>query len=403
MRNHDETRRERGVALVVAMMVLLGISLLALILMFNVNIDRKIAGHSMRSQQALNLAEAGVNEACSRLANDVTLADSRAVARIFLANPGSVPVLGTDSVGYATSQPNGAWLQYSTATNGSDALTIQYRTDAARTTVYKYDDLHVPKVNTVSGMPIYRITSTGRVGSAKSRVVAEVIQKPTIANVQAAIMAGVPINFGGNCAVCGYNHRGDTPAGVRPPATCVPYHTSNNLPAAWSTSTITSGGSASTAGSPVSLSPGHAGLFFAGPWEPLSMSQADFWAWVGARHSTEPSPPVGIIYLDDNVTAQDAHGNFAYHGGDGRGFLYVDGDMTINGNFTYRGLIYIEGDLKINGTCWILGGLVVKGKTSVNIANGNMTILYSSDAITQNISQSGSQYIRLSWREVAPQ
>jgi hypothetical protein len=402
MRHGVESRAERGIALVVAMMVLLAIALLALMLMFNVNIERKIAGHSVRSQQALNVAEAGVSEVCSRLANDVTLADSRAVAQIFLVNAGSVPVLGTDSTGFATSQPVGGWLKYSTEAKGPDALTVQYRTDAARTVIYKYDDLHVPKVNTVSGMPIYRITSTGQVGTAKTRIVTEVIQKPTVAMVQAAIMAGVPINFGGNCAVCGMNHRADTPAGVRPPGGCTPYETSNHLPAAWSTSTITSGGSATTAGSPVSLSPGHTNQFFAGPWEPLSMTQPEFWSWVGTRHSSEPSPPNGIIYLDDNLTTQDAHGNFAYHGGNGHGFLYVDGDMTINGNFTYRGLIYIEGDLKINGTCWILGGLVVKGKTSVNIANGNLTILYSSDAITQNISQSGTQYVRLSWREVAP-
>jgi Tfp pilus assembly protein PilX len=374
-----------------------------MVLMFNVNIERRIAGNSMRSQQALNLAEAGVNEACARLANDVTLATSRSVAQIFLANAGSVPVLGTDSTGFATRQPGGAWLEYSTAVKSTDALTVEYKTNAAKTVVYKYDNLHNPKVNTVSGMPIYRITSTGRVGDAKTRVVTEVIQKPTIAMVQAALMAGVPINFGGNCAVCGMNHRADTPAGVRPPGGCTPYETaSGDLPAAWSTNTITAGGSATTAGSPMAHSPGHAGQFFAGPWEPLSMTQADYWSWVGAPHNSEPNPPNGIIYLDDNVTTQDAHGNFAYHGGDGHGYLYVDGDMTINGNFTYRGLIYIEGDLKINGTCWILGGLVVKGKTSVNIANGDLTILYSSDAITQNISQSGSQYVRLSWREIAP-
>ena len=79
--------------------------------------------------------------------------------------------------------------------------------------------------------------------------------------------------------------------------------------------------------------------------------------------------------------------------------LYVDGDLAVNGNFNYRGLIYVEGDLKINGTTWILGGLIVKGKTEVKIANGSCTVLYSADAIAQNIAKYGGQFVTLSWRE----
>ena len=111
-------------------------------------------------------------------------------------------------------------------------------------------------------------------------------------------------------------------------------------------------------------------------------------------------PPIGMIYLDNNATLMDRTGAFAYHGGDGEGYLYVDGDMTINGNFTYRGLIYIEGDLHINGTCWILGGLVCKGKADINLANGTLTVLYSGDAIQQALAKYGGQFVTLGWREL---
>lgn len=406
MRANPRIRSERGVALIMAMMVLLGLSLLSLVLMLTVAAERKISATSLRHQQALNIAEAGVNEALAQINNGLSPSTSnpRWVGQIFLANPGSVPVLGTDSVAAPTRQPAGSWLTYSTETKGPDALTIEYRTDAHKQVIYRYDQSANPAIQTASGVPIYKVTSTGRVGSAKARVVAEVIQKPTIATVQGAVMTGVPITFGGNCAVCGNNHSADTPVdGTHGQPGCSTYETNNgNLPAAWSTSTIQGQGSYSLSGvgnPPTSQSNPR---FFAGPWEPLSMTQADFWSWVGAPVRNEPNPPTGVIYLDNNATAQDAQGNFAYHGGDGHGLLYVDGKLTVNGNFTYRGLIYVEGDLQINGTCWILGALVVKGKTTINIANGNLTVLYSSDAITQNINSGGSSFVKISWREVTP-
>ncbi len=404
MRANPRIRSERGVALIMAMMVLLGLSLLSLVLMLTVAAERKISATALRHQQALNLAEAGVNEALSQINNGIspTTTNPRWVAQIFLALPGSVPVLGTDSVAAPTHQPVGSWLTYSTDTKGPDALTVEYRTDAHKQVIYRYDASQNPAIQTTFGQPIYRVTSTGRVGTAKARVVAEVIQKPTVATVDGAVMTGVPINFGGNAAVCGYNHRGDTPTGgTHGQPGCQSYETgTGNLAGAWTTDTCTAGGSSSVSGSPQMSF--HNPRFFYGPWEPLGMTPSDFWAWVGAPLRNEPSPPTGINYLDNNNTAQDASGQFAYHGGNGTGFLYVDGDLTINGNFTYKGLIYVEGDLKINGTCWILGALVVKGKTTINIANGNLTVLYSSDAITQNINSGGSSFVKISWREVTP-
>ena len=133
------------------------------------------------------------------------------------------------------------------------------------------------------------------------------------------------------------------------------------------------------------------------------MSQAEFYTWIGPPVSSEPSPPRGIIYLDDNATAQDGSGSFSYSGGNGEGLLYIDGDVHINGNFTFQGLIYIEGDLDINGTCWILGAVIVKGKTEIKIANGECTILYSEDAVKQNIAKHGGQLVTLSWRDLRVQ
>ncbi len=400
----DAVRNQRGVALVVALLVLLVLSLLAAVLMSSINVETKVSSHSVRESQALNTAEAGVAEAVAHIRNGDVLDNNnpRMVAQIFNVGAGSVPALGPDSIGMPTAQPVGAWLDYSRAEKAPDVLTVKYKTDPGQTVIYRYDETKNPPIQTVSGLRIFSITSVGRRGRDARRIDTDVIQKPFIANVKGALAAKVGIDFSGNSDVCGYNHSADTPAGTKGRPPCDTYETgAGDLPGSWSEGTISSSGSSTQNGSPVNNAQNQAG-FYAGPWEALGMTQAEFFSWVGPPVATEPATPQGIFYLDNNAVAGDVSGAWAYHGGNGEGMMYVDGDMTINGNFNYRGLLYIEGDLKINGTCWILGGIIVKGKTTIKIANGDCTVLYSSDAITQNISKYGGQFVTLSWRETTP-
>src|SRR5690349_845328 len=100
----------RGIALVISMLVLLVLSLIAVVLMTSLTTERKIGAHGVRESRALDVAEAGVAEACSRLrCQDIVLptTNPRAVAQVFNCAPGSVPVLGVDSTGYATAQAAG--------------------------------------------------------------------------------------------------------------------------------------------------------------------------------------------------------------------------------------------------------------------------------------------------------
>lgn len=395
---------ERGLALVVALLVLLVLSLLAALLMATVRVETKIAGHSMRSSEALSIAEAGIAEALTRVRTgeiDASGANPRMVAEIFNAAPGSVPAVGPDTTAIATGQPAGEWLPYSTPAKGPDVLMLQYKTDPAKTVVYRYDRSLTPPIQTASGLPILVINSTGRVGASRTSVEGEFIRKPYIANANAAITANVGIHFNGTAKVCGFNHRINTPtgtAGVHPGGPCAGWGTgTNNLPGAWSTGDVTSQGAAAQAGSPSSWQEYQTG-FYAGPWDVLGMTQAEFFSWIGAPVNGVPANLNGILYLDNNTVTQDRSGGpYGLNGGDGEGMLYIDGDAIINGNFTYRGLIYVEGDLQINGTCWILGGIIVKGISDIDVANGTATILYSKDAIEQNVSKHGGQFVRLSW------
>lgn len=401
-------KSERGIALVVAMLVLLVMSIVALVLMSSVVMNRGLTGNDQRMRKALNVAEAGVGEGMARikgLETGMLESNPNAVCQVFNVLAGNVPALGADSLGLATGQTAGSYLEYTSTSRSADALTIHWKKNPAGTAIMRYDAAHSPMINDVSGLPIYVIEATGRVGNARRKIVVETIQKPFAANCRAALAANVPIDFAGNAYTCGYNHSADTPyddgsngRGVLPgDAThCIDNEVSGPLPGAWSTGSIGGVGASAVSGSPSDIAQNQTG-FYAGPWEAFGMSQSEWWSWIGAPRTALTSYN-GIFYIDNNTTTQDQSASYALHSVNGEGLLYVDGGLHCNAGFHWKGLIYVEGDFDINGQAWILGGVIVRGQTLIR-ANGGMTILYSSDAISQTLAKYGGQFVTLSWRE----
>jgi Tfp pilus assembly protein PilX len=143
---------ERGIALVAALLVLLVLSVIAAALMLSLRVETNISGHDQRHSQALSFAEAGIAEATSRIRSG-EVPDSlnpRMATQIFLAKPGSVPSLGQDSTALGTAQPAGNWLSYTLAGRGDQVLTVTYKTDDARTQIYRYDLEKNPPIQTAA-------------------------------------------------------------------------------------------------------------------------------------------------------------------------------------------------------------------------------------------------------------
>src|SRR5437870_8346807 len=124
-------RDERGIALVIAMLALLVVTMIVIVLMSTLNVETKLTGYDLREAKARNNAEAGVAEAVARIKNgDIPdTGTPTSVAQIFATNPGQVPTVGTDTVAMATGQPSGQWLDYSSATKGQDVVTVNYKLD----------------------------------------------------------------------------------------------------------------------------------------------------------------------------------------------------------------------------------------------------------------------------------
>src|SRR6185503_19272949 len=214
MKAYLPERNERGIALVISMLILLVMTLLGLVLMAGASLNRGLAGNDQRMRQSLNIAEAGVGEAEARIGNQETLmdpTDPKDACQIFNTIAGSVPVVGVDTIALATGQPVGSYLNYTTPTRTPDVLTIGWKRNAAGTAVMRYDASKNPAIQTLTGTPIYTITSTGRVGSARRTIVAEVMAKPYTVLAKGAFTANIPVLDLGNAVICGYDHFLSTP------------------------------------------------------------------------------------------------------------------------------------------------------------------------------------------------
>jgi type IV pilus assembly protein PilX len=401
---------ERGIALVISMLILLVMTLLGLVLMAGASLNRGLAGNDQRMRQALNVAEAGVGEAEARIAKQEVLMNAAvpaAACQVFNTVAGSVPVVGADTTALATGQPVGSYLNYTRPDRGPDVLTIGWKRNAANQ-VMKYDATLNPAIQTATGIPIYTITATGKQGNARRTIVTEVIQKPYVVLAKGAFTADQAIDNLGNANICGYNHFASTTIndgtkgriGARPDYCQLDETgTGGDVPGVWDSAPLNNGGNATNFGNPDTLGNQGHNNFYTGPWDCFGMSQSEFWQFVGAPK--DPGAVTnynGINYVDDNGVSRDQSCQLGPSGVDGEGFLYVDGDLKLNSNFSYKGFIFVEGDITVNGNAWILGGLVCRGKANIKL-NGKMTVLYSSDAITQMLTKYGSQFVTLSWRE----
>ena len=409
-------RSERGIALVVAMLVLLVVTIMAILVTATATVSTKISGLTSKRERGLTLAQAGVAEAMSRLrVGDVpTTLNPRAVTQIFNVPAGSVPVLGTDSTALATSQPSGSWLSYTTDARGPNTLTIAYKTDAARSLIYKYDSSRNPALNTSSGQPVYEITSTGTVGTTQRTIVVDVVARPPSFNAKGALTAGGQIQVANNDYICGFNHALSTPDwtsasvgrnGANPGVdaqhtTCIPNELgTGNMTGIW----------ASGSGQPTPV--GNAGPIwgvpnvqynqpggYTGPWDMLGMTQADYAAWLPTRRTTAPASWNGAFYLDKDATLNNAQGSWTFGNITGQGFLYIDGQVQVNGTLFWKGLIYVNGQFQHSGLIWVLGAIT--GSVQMQTQNENGAILYSKDAIDYYMAVYAGKYTPISWREV---
>ena len=86
-------------------------------------------------------------------------------------------------------------------------------------------------------------------------------------------------------------------------------------------------------------------------------------------------------------------------GTSGCGLLIVDGDLDLNGSFSWNGMVIVNGSITYTGggNKNITGGVLSGGSLDADLVGGNANIVYCSSAIS-NLTENRPSKI-LSWKE----
>ena len=402
------TRSENGVALLAALSFLILMALIAGGLLLSLNSDHRLVQQSLGEDQALNVAEAGVAEAMERIRTGEipNSPNPRMVGQILLCSARELPDVGADSVALATWQNPGSWLTYSTIGPGPEALTVRYKTDAARTRIYRFDDTRNPTIQTAGGAPIFVVTSTGRDGDNHKTVVTEVVRTNVRihdVDVWAAVVSGGEVHLNANTYVCGYDHRPETPdwtgldGRTGEPRSCNEDPSTSKWehgPAVEDRYGVWAAGAVNPReggqyGEPQAVAENQP-QFYSGCWQALGISESEFFSMLGpASRNTKARTLQGLTHFRGTTWLDRC---------DGEGLLYVEGDLHLGQEFTFRGLVYATGRIVVDGPCWVLGAMAAGGDFTSS-GQGRCAVLYSRETIENAVSRYAARFVRLSWRE----
>ncbi len=448
----NKLKQEKGIALVITMMLLLVMSVMVAGFMLSTTTEKQMGGNQVRYVEAMNVAEAGISEMAARLAKtgaifigEKTPTSANWEARVL--NTTSLPTSTTTLKYYSSIQTGMAdALPYTVSTvdgyDGKYALSVRYKTDPAQTGIYYYDistgqqSLSVgPPFNAPNdkSAPVWVIRATGLVGNVRRTVEVEASKNILTCNVKSAVNCDQGVFVTGAFSVCGHNHPasidygeyGARDKGSNPPYCGSPVgahelcmRTGITCDEAGCLAGIaTSGGLIDRPGS------GNSNTMSGDPptIQDPAYAVKPIWEMLGCADEADMKRKYRVRTVS----------SVAELNGDYNGFIEFTNDLDVStlgtstahgvywckknffgrSDFAFKGMIYGESDFDITSKFWVLGACVAKG--DVNLAGvgqprgrgmhfrGNGDCLYSSEVLQNELSNGTSAGLKqLGWREI---
>lgn len=396
---------DRGMVLPIALIFLTILAVVGSTVALLTTTDLKIGGNYKSSNQALYVAESGVEEARARLKME-------AVGPINDGHPSQVQwsaFIGSEVKARGKGYESGNAMHVRTGSLQSTldyTVRIGHQTDAAGNISYfgDSDGDGANERNTTSGKNIYTISSLGFVGGAFRTIDAEVTRIPPITS-PAALYVEAATTVQGNTSIIGTDGCGlsDLPGVVTTQAP----------------GSVTMHGQPLIAGSDGTI-PNI--VYNATDLDVQSIVDAfkdapDYSYAVGsATHTgtTTPGPGDGwgtpipgmtlqdpsscsqttIVYYDTDETDITLSGGVT-----GCGILLVEGDLELHGDFSWHGIVVTTGSIIFTGggNSNITGAMMAGGSADGDLIGGNTNIIYCSSAVTDQTE--GRPLKILSWQE----
>ena len=394
---------ERGMTVVVAILIVAVIVIVGFSTLMMVSTDVQIAGNYGSTQKALFSAEAGVNEALSRLRAD----SANPITDAHPTSAGWSAFIGTEvkAQGRGYDPTNALHSLFSSLQSVLDyTVRIRHQTDSAGNLLYWGDadgDGDYER-NTTTGSQIYLISSYGLSSGSNRTIEVEAARKPPIAVPAALTVNAATTIQGSSTSVIG----NDTCGGADKPG----------IVTGQAVSTVTTNGNPTISGSTPIV---HTDT-------PLNVqalidtykTEANFTYHVeGATHTgmnwgtpvwgededaTDPSTCSvrNLVYYNTKTTAGVPTDISLTGGSTGCGLLLIEGDAILHGDFSWNGIVLVSGSVTFTGggNKNVTGALASGGSTDADLVGGNANIIYCSTAVAAQTANRPLDV--LSWKDV---
>jgi hypothetical protein len=388
-------RKERGMVLVLGMLLLLIVTLIGISSLGTSTYDILISGNERASVQAFYVAEAGINEFMGRFragaTNHISDSDpSNPAWKLLLAKDSGK---GATQIGYISGDPN-------------SIPSLQNQLDFAVEIKHKADEMN--QVMTYGGLPVYILKSYGFTADGGHKVLeVELIKSPSY-DPPAALYSERPVHIRGSSAyvngndLCGTENK----PGIKTTAVATPPITESGNPSInGSPPRVTQASSPTPTSLPLKEMLGYlkgdAHLTYAYNENQTLTGYSDSWGTPTSGDSTAPityTGPMNIVYFNLRGTqtlklAGDSHG---------AGILLVEGNLEVNGEFTWYGVILVTGAVGYTGGGQkkVTGGVMAGGNAEIGIdIDGGTSIIYCSD-VSNKLKEIVPPLKITRWREI---
>jgi Tfp pilus assembly protein PilX len=396
----ESLRDEKGMILVVSLMLISVLLLLGTTAVMTSTTDMKISANYKTGNQAYYAAAAGIEEARARMGASFTPATG-ATGQIVDSNPTST----TWSVSICP-----------TCTYTSIPSALSYTVSIVHQTlggsVLYYGDSNndgLPERTTTSGPQmrnIYLVTSTGSASGAQKTIAAEMTRLPPITVPGPLYVEANTKIMGSSTSLIGTDGCGtDNKPGVVTTLAGTTVTQSGN-PVVAGTPPIASSSVNMNVNAMLASQKGAANYSYdyTGNTNLAGMHWGTPVMVEGAPDTTpstcDVSPP-NIVYFNMHDTSSIRLSG----GSSGCGILLVDGDLEVSGGFSWNGLILVTGSVTFTGgaadkkniTGGVIAGNEVDASLDLDVIGGSISLVYCSTAINNLTAQQPLQ--RMSWKE----
>lgn len=387
---------EKGMVLVVGLLLVAVLMLVGTTAVMTSTTDIKISANYKTGNQAFYAAEAGAEEARARMKADAPnpITDAHQTESQWTA------YIGVESKAQNKGYNSGNSMHQRAGSLQSAldyTVKIQHKTNASNQVIY-WGDVNgdgIPERTTTAGTNvrnIYLVTSYGAASGANKTTEVEIARLPPITVPGALYVEAATTINGASTHIIGTDQCG----GANKPGivTTLGAGTITNNAGTIAGSPEISGGAPNIdVQAMIDSQKGAANYYY----NVTSATQTGMNWGTPTAGATETSPS---SCSDHNIVHYYTNGtSIKLTNTSGCGILLIEGDLEVNGGFSWYGAVIVSGSVTFSGSGGknITGGLLSGDSVDADVVGGGAKILYCSSAVTDQTENQPLK--RLSWKE----